>query len=51
MFIFLSVVVITIFCVVVIGMFKKDKDDDLIFEVQAGKASKFKFSIKKHDKE
>lgn len=46
MYLFLSVIIIAVFCVICIKMFMKDHEHDL--EIQAGK---FKFSIKKHDKE
>jgi hypothetical protein len=46
MYMFLSVLVIAIFCMITIKMFMKDSNHDL--KIQAGK---FKFSIKKHDNE
>lgn len=46
MYMFLSVVVVAVFCTIIIKMFIKDNKHDL--KIQAGK---FKFSIKKHDKE
>lgn len=46
MYIFLSVIVIAVFCTIIIKIFMKDDEHDL--EIKAGK---FEFSIKKHDKE
>lgn len=46
MYIFLSVVVMAVFCIIIVKIFIKDNKHDL--DIQAGK---FKFSIKKHDKE
>ena len=46
MYIFLSVIVIAIFSTIIIRMFMKDHEHDLI--IQAGK---FMFSIKRHDNE
>lgn len=46
MYVFLSVATIAIFCTIIIKMFIQDSKHDL--KIQAGK---FKFSIKKHDKE
>lgn len=46
MYIFLSVVVMAVFCIIIVKIFIKDNKHDL--NIQAGK---FKFSIKKHDKE
>lgn len=46
MYVFLLILLISIFCTIIIKMFMKDNKHDL--EIQIGK---FKFSMKKHDKE
>lgn len=45
MYIFLSIIIISIFCTITIKIFMKDSKHDL--EIQIGK---FKFSMKKHEK-
>lgn len=46
MYVFLSVLVISIFCTIIIKIFTKDNKHDL--EINFGS---FKFLMKKHDKE
>lgn len=46
MYLFLSIIIIFMFCTIITKMFMKDNKHDL--EIQIGK---FKFSMKKHDKE
>ncbi len=46
MYMFLSNIVIAVFCIIIINIFMKDSTHDL--KIQFGK---FKFSIKNHDKE
>lgn len=46
MYLILSIIIISMFCTIIIKIFMKDNKHDL--EIQIGK---FKFSMKKHDKE
>ena len=46
MYIFLTVLIVSVCCVISIKIFMKDSKHDM--EIQVGK---FRFSIKKHDKE
>lgn len=45
MYLFLSIIIISMFCTIIIKMFMKDNKHDL--EIQIGI---FKFSMKKHEK-